>query len=225
MTKTNNNKPKSTSTQAVHILIIEDHALVRAAVKAILRQQKKFIVIGEAANGKDGIELAKKLKPDVILLDIELPDISGMQVAKRILQYAPTKIIALTSQTEDVYLNQLSKLGIAGYLTKNCSPNELLEAIKNIKENQPYITPQVAEKISLAFLNPSQSSPLISLSQRELEIVIMICHGEKTSHIAEKLFLSPKTINKHRQNLLKKLNVRNDVELAKLALQHGLIKL
>src|SRR3989338_10340866 len=203
------------------ILIIEDYILVREAIKAILRQQPGFEVIGESDNGKDGIDLAKKLKPDIILLDIDLPDISGMQVAKRILQHIPTKIIALTSQTDDLYLTQLSKLGVSGYLTKNCAPNELLEAITNIKENLPYITPEVAEQVSLALLSPTQSSPLLNLSQRELEIVIMICHGEKTIHIAEKLFLSPKTINKHRQNLFKKLNVRNDVELAKLALQHG----
>lgn len=208
----------------VRILIIEDHTLVRAAVKAILRQHGAFIVIGETANGKDGIDLAKKLKPDVILLDIELPDISGMQVAKRILQASQTKIIALTSRTDEVYLNQLAKLGVNNYLTKNCTPHELLEAISNSKKNQPYITPQVAEQISMSYLRP-QTTPLTNLSQRELEIFIMICHGEKTAHIAEKLFLSPKTINKHRQSLLKKLGVRNDVELARLALQFGLIKL
>ena len=136
-------------------------------------------------------------------------------------------MIALTSQTDDVYLNQLLKLGISGYLTKNCSPAELVDAItsSNGKSKQPYITLQVAEQISSAFLSNQEPSPLNLLSQRELEILIMVCHGQKTATIAERLYLSPKTINKHHQNLLKKLKVRNDMELAKLALRHGLIKL
>jgi two-component system invasion response regulator UvrY len=207
------------------ILIIEDHALVRAAIRAILRQHPEMIIVSEAANGKDGIDTAKKLKPDVVLLDIELPDISGMQVAKKIMQSIPTKIIALTSQTDTVYLKQLSNLGVHGYLTKNCSPQELLEAIRSIQKPQPYLGLRVAEEISTTFLNQPSRSPFVALSQRELEILIMICHGEKTSIIAEKLFLSPKTINKHRQAFFKKLNVKNDIELAKLALQHGLIRL
>jgi two-component system invasion response regulator UvrY len=206
------------------ILIIEDYILVREAIKAILRQQPGFEVVGESDNGKDGIDVAKKLKPDVILLDIELPDISGMQVAKRILQSVNTRIIALTSQIDEVYLNQLSKLGVMSYLTKDCSPAELLDAITS-NQNEPYMTSQVAEQISLSYLNQLQNQPLLSLSQRELEILIMICHGEKTADIAKKLFLSPKTISKHRLNFLKKLGVKNDIELAKLVLQSGLMKL
>ncbi len=221
------NNTKMNTPEFTRILIIEDFSLVRAAIKAILRQHKKFVIIGEASTGKDGVEMAKKLKPDVILLDIELPDISGMMVVKRISQTA-AKVIALTSQVDELYLNQLLKLGISGYLTKMCSPAELVEAIANAvsqKNKQPYLPLQVAEQISTAYLNNQDVSPLTLLSQRELEILIMICHGQKTAIMAERLFLSPKTINKHHQNILKKLNVRNDMELAKLALKHGLIKL
>jgi DNA-binding NarL/FixJ family response regulator len=205
-------------------LIIEDHALVRSAVKAILKEYPEFIIIGEAANGKDGIDMARKLKPDIILLDIELPDISGLQVAKRILQAISVKIIALTSQMDEVYLSQLTKLGVAGYLTKTCSPQELVEAMRSVQSKLPYIPLQVAEHISTSFLTQPKKSPLMVLTQRELEILMMICHGEKTAHIAAKLFLSPKTINKHRQNILKKLGVKNEIELAKLALSLGLLK-
>ena len=210
--------------EIVRILIIEDHSLVREAIKAILCQRAGFLVVGETETGKDGISLAKKLKPDVVLLDIELPDISGMQVARRILQSIEVKIIALTSQSDEVYLNQLSKLGVDSYLTKECKPWELLEAITGAVDNQPYLTQEVAEQISMSYLNQMQNVPLMSLSQRELEIFIMISHGEKTAEIAKKLFLSPKTVNKHRLSLLKKLGAKNDIALAKLALQYGIIK-
>lgn len=215
---------RSAASPVVHILIIEDHSLVRAAIKAILQQKPEFVVVGEAENGKDGIQLAKSLKPDIVLLDIELPDISGMQVARRIVQSIDVKIIALTSQSDEVYLNQLSRLGVESYLTKECQPWELLEAIMGALANQPYLTQEVAEHISMNYLNQMQNAPLMSLSQRELEIFIMIAHGTKTADIAKKLFLSPKTVNKHRLSLLKKLNAKNDIALAKLALQYGIIK-
>jgi DNA-binding NarL/FixJ family response regulator len=214
----------SSADSVVRILIIEDHSLVREAIKAILFQKPEFLVVGEAETGKEGINAVKKLKPDVVLLDIELPDISGMQVARRIMQSMSVKIIALTSQSDEVYLNQLSKLGVDSYLTKECKPAELLEAIVGTIDNQPYLTQEVAEQISFSYLNQMKNSPLMSLSQRELEIFIMISHGEKTAEIAKKLFLSPKTVNKHRLSLLKKLGAKNDIALAKLALHYGIIK-
>lgn len=206
------------------IMIIDDHDLVRIAIKALLSQHPQLVMVAEASCGLEAIQLAKIHLPDVILLDIELPDLSGVEVAKRLLHIKPFRIIALTSHTDSFYIGQLLRLGVSGYLSKNCQHQELLQALLDHKESMPYIDQKMLLDISQNLLDPlGQASPFEDLSQRELEILLLLCHGEKPTQIGQKLFLSPKTILQHRQKLFKKMRVTSTAELAKLAFEYNLI--
>ena len=185
------------------LLLIDDHALARTAIKALLSPYPEFKVVAEASSGLEAIQLAKQHLPDIILLDIELPDLSGVEVAKRLLQISPFRIIILTSHTDNFYIGPLLRLGIQGYLSKNCQREELTQALKATKNQAPFIDLQMTEHFSQQLFEPV-SSPFENLSQRELEILLMLCHGEKMTLIAKQLFLSPKTISMHRQNIFKK---------------------
>lgn len=211
------------STPVLQVLIIDDHSLVRSAIKTLLNQYPQFRVVAEAGCGLEALQLAKKWRPDIILLDIELPDLSGVEVAKRLLQLHPFRIIALTSHSDSFYIGQLLRMGVSGYFSKNCQPAELIQALIG-KDSTPYIDQQMLEHISQNLLDkaPSQS-PFEGLSQRELEVLLMLCQGKKPLEIAKHLFLSPKTVNTHRQKLFRKMHVKNNIELAQLAFQHKLI--
>lgn len=205
------------------LLLIDDHALVRTAVKALLNDCHELHIIAEAASGAEALQLAKLHLPDIILLDIELPDLSGVEVAKRLLQIRPFRIIVLTSHTDSFYIGQLLRLGIHGYLSKSCQRDELIHALLATEQQTPFIDQRMTDSLT-ANLFDVTPSPFEDLSQRELEILLMLCHGEKIAFIAKQLFLSPKTITMHRQNLFKKMHVKNTVELAKLAFHYKLIE-
>lgn len=215
---------KPTAVPCKKIMLVDDHDLVRIAIRSLLSHQPQLVIVAEASCGLEAVQLAKLHLPDIILLDIELPDLSGVEVAKRLLRIKPFRIIALTSHTDSFYIGQLLRIGVQGYLSKNCQHQELLQALLENKGPMPYLDQQMVEEITQnLFEQPSQASLFEDLSQRELEILLMLCHGEKTAHISKKLFLSPKTINLHRQKLFKKLNVSSTLELAKLAFEHKLI--
>ena len=194
------------------LLLIDDHALARTAVKALLKDCAELNIIAEAASGSEALQLAKMHLPDVILLDIELPDLSGVEVAKRLLQIRPFRIIVLTSHTDSFYIGQLLRLGIHGYLSKNCQREELIQALLATEQQTPYIDQLMTESLTFNLFDLTPS-PFEDLSQRELEILLMLCHGEKIAFIAKQLFLSPKTISMHRQNLFKKMQVKNSSAL------------
>jgi two-component system invasion response regulator UvrY len=206
------------------LLIIDDHALARIAVKALLQSLPQLTIVAEAASGSEAIALAKQHLPDVILLDVELPDLSGVEVAKRLLQIQPFRIIVLTSHTDHFYIGQLLRLGVSGYLSKNCRSEDLIQALCATDKQPPLIDPQMAENLSQhLFTAAPATTPFDDLSQRQLEILLMLCRGEKIATIAKHLFLSPKTVNTHRRSLYKKLQVNTTGELAKLALHHKLV--
>lgn len=213
-----------TTSKAIKILLVDDHTLVRSAIRQLLQSNSSLQVVAEADTGESAIDLCKKHRPDLVMLDIELPDLSGIEVAKRLVHLGlPLKILAISGNFDETYLSRLIKLGVSGYLPKSAKPQEFSAAIKSILNGQTFISQAIAEKVTQAYLN-QQHSPFDGLSQRELEILIMLCQGVKTADIAKKLFISPKTVNAHRKQLFLKLDVSNNIELAKLAIQHGLIK-
>lgn len=214
----------ATAAQPKKILIVDDHALVRIALKTLLAQHPQLVVVAEATCGLEALQLAKQHSPDIILLDIELPDLSGVEIAKRLLHLHAFRIIALTSHTDSFYIGQLLRLGIDGYLSKNCQPDELLTALLHAPQKMPVLDQQMIEDMAQQWLKETPpTSPFESLTQRELEILLMLCHGEKMATIAKRLFLSPKTIQMHRQKLLKKMHVNTTLELVQLAFQHNLV--
>src|SRR5688572_5703834 len=164
----------------INILIVDDHALIRAAVKSLLKGIADIQVIAEASNGEEALQLARKITPDVVLLDISMPGMSGVELTRRLLQLHPTsKLIALTAHEDDFYSSQLMKAGAAGYLTKDVGTEELVKAIHAVHSKQRYITPHVAEQLAAKYLTGEAESPFEQLSQRELEILLMISRGDK----------------------------------------------
>jgi len=207
----------------ITLLIIDDHELVREGIRRLLEDQAHITVLAEAASGEEAIKLASELKPEIILMDISMPGIGGLEATHRLLQINPKqKIIILTAHTADPFPKVLLRAGAVGYISKNSGLSEMQIAIETIHKGKSYISPDIAQKLAIAALNPSNDSPFDRLSQRELQIIMLIVQGLRTQEIAKRLCLSPKTISTYRSRLMDKLEVPSVVELMKLAEQHGL---
>ncbi len=208
----------------IRVLLVDDHDLVRIGIKSLLDDANGIEVVGEASSGEDAIQLAKKLKPQVILMDVKMPGIGGLEATKRILRYHPEiKILAVTVYGEEPYPSRVLQAGAAGYLTKGASIDEMVQAIKTVYTGKRYISPEVAQQLAFKHLNHDSDTPFDSLSEREMQVMIMITSGQKVQEISEQLCLSPKTVNSYRYRLFEKLGINSDVELTHLAIRHQLI--
>jgi two-component system invasion response regulator UvrY len=182
-------------------------------------------VTGEARNGKEAIRLAKETRPDVVLMDVMMPPgIGGLDATKSLLRTDPDiKVLVVSVCNDDLFPAKLLQAGAAGYLTKGASRDEMVQAIRAVHSGQRYISPAVAQQLAFKHITDKDESPFASLSERELQVMIMITHGSKPQEISEKLNLSPKTVNSYRYRIFEKLDVKNDVELTLLAIKHGLV--
>ncbi len=210
----------------IKVLIVDDHALVRLGIKKLLEDVSGVKVIGEASSGEDALKIAREQKPDVVLLDVKMPGIGGLEATRRLLRIAPQiKIIAVTAYHEDPFPSRILQAGAAGYLTKECGLDEMVKAIKTVYTGHRYISPEVAQQLALKSLteNANDASPIEQLSERELQVMIMITSGLKVQEISEKLCLSSKTVNSYRYRLFEKLKIKNDVELTHIAIRHDLL--
>lgn len=209
----------------IKILIVDDLDLIRVGVKSLLESINGIKVIGEAENGEDAITLARKLSPDIVLMDLQMPGMGGLEATKKMMHYLPdTKVIVLTICEEEPFPTRLIQAGAMGYVTKGCGKEEMVQAIRAVNSGQRYISPKIAQKIALQNLTQGQKSPLELLSERELQIMIMITNGLKAAAIADILCISSKTVNSYRYRIFAKLNINSDVELARLALRLGLVE-
>lgn len=208
----------------IKVLLVDDHELVRSGFEALLNAADGIIVIGVADSGEVGIDLVKKLKPDVVLLDIGLPGIGGLETCKRILQHYPdVKVIALTVHTDGPIPQQILKLGAMGFISKSSPCDEMIEAVRQVMSGKRYLCSEVANHLAFQSLPGSEESPFSKLSQRESEVVFMILQGKSIKQMSDLLMLSDKTINTYRYRLYEKLNVTNDVELTRLAVKFNYI--
>lgn len=211
--------------KTIKILIVDDHQLIRKGIASILDEINGLHVIAEASNGEEAIRLAKQHEPDVVLMDIQMPGMGGMEASRKILRTHPDiKILALTVCESDIFPARLLEEGAAGYITKDSTTDEMIRAIKTVAMGQRYISPSIAQKLALKRFASGGVSPFEDLSERELQVMLMITRGRKVQEIAEILHLSPKTVNTYRYRLFEKLGVKSDVELTHLALQHGVIE-
>ena len=210
----------------IRIALVDDHDLFRAGVRSILDTQEGMVVVGEFASGEEAIKAVRADPPDLVLMDVNMPGIGGIEATRKILQFAPdVRIIAVTVLSEEPFPNQLLDAGARGYLSKGSSSEEMFEAIRAVMRGQHYISREIAQKLTLAsFRNRGESSPLSTLSAREMQIMLMITRGQGTQQISDSLFLSPKTVSTYRHRLYEKLDVSNDVELTHLAMRHGLVE-
>lgn len=210
----------------INVLIVDDHDLARAGVRYALSDIKGIKVIAEADSGEEGIKLARELKPDVIVMDIKMPGISGLDASKKILQNnSEAKIIIITGCTDSVYPIRLLEAGAFGYLSKESALSSIVQAVRSSHLGQRYISPEVAQRLVFEKMGGVGGTPFDILSNRELQITLFIAKGKKAADISKKLSLSPKTVNSYRYRIFKKLEVRSDVELTKLVLRNGLIDL
>lgn len=210
----------------INILLVEDQDLVRTAIQHLLTDAKEISIVGEAGNGAEAIKLVKKLEPHVVLLDLNLPDTDGLKITREIQQTHPDiKILILTVCNDGVFPSRLLNAGALGYLTKdNTTSEELIKAINYVAQGKKYISPNIAQSLVIRGLDSINDSDIFTkLSDRELEVAMLLAQGKKTPSIATMLSLSSKTINSYRYRIFEKLQVNGDVELALLAVRHGLV--
>ncbi|MES9902687.1 MAG: UvrY/SirA/GacA family response regulator transcription factor [Sedimenticola sp.] len=209
----------------IKVLLVDDHELVRTGFRRILEDESGIEVVGEAASGETAVTKADQLKPDLVLMDVNMPGIGGIEATRKIRRRSPSiQIIAVTVLSDTPFPEQLHEAGAIGYLTKGCPADEMITAIKTVATGKPFIASEVSQKLTIARLTGVDSnSPFATLSPREMQVLMMITQGRKTQDISDSLCLSPKTISTYRHRLFEKLQVETDVELALLAIRHDLV--
>ena len=207
------------------MLLVDDHELVRTGIKRILDDVRGFKVVGEAKDGEAAVQFGRQHAPNIVLMDMNMPGMGGLEATKKICRYCPdVKIIVLTVNCEDPFPSKVMQIGAHGFLTKGAGSDEMVRAIRSVHAGQRYIAPEIAQQIALAQVTGrTDENPFQSLSERELQIMLMITKGEKAQDIAERLNLSSKTVNSYRYRMFEKLNVGGDVELTHLAIRHKMI--
>ena len=209
----------------IKVLLTDDHALVRTGIRRLLEDSGEVRIVGEADCGETSLKLAQELTPDVILMDVNMPGIGGVEACRRILQRNPAqKIIVLTIHNEQTFPKRMLEIGAKGYLTKECGVEEMLAAIRQVYRGGAYIAPSIAQQLALSLLPGNESNPIDRLSRREFQVMLMISHGLTNAEISEKLCLSPKTISTYRLRLLEKLGAQNEVDLIKIAVEQGMVE-
>ena len=209
----------------IDVLLVDDHDLVRTGMKKILSDVSGIRVVGEASTGEEAVKVCREAKPQVVLMDVKMPGIGGFEATRKLLRLDPDlKVLIVSTVDNDVYPSRLLQAGASGYLTKGASMDEMVHAIRMVQAGQRYISPEIANKLAFRHVNEQEESPFDGLSERELQVMIMITKGMKVQEIADKLHLSPKTVNSYRYRIFEKLQIKNDVELTLLAIRHGLIE-
>lgn len=212
----------------IKVLLVDDHAVVRAGLRLLLESEGDIQVVGEAGDGFEAVEQARKLSPDVILMDISLPNISGLEAARQIRsQNQEVGILFLTMHQSQEYFFHALKVGGAGYIPKSAEDTEVLAAIRAVSSGQTYLHPSVAQMLVSDYLERLKTGapgdPYESLTNREKEILHYIAAGYSNRQIAEKLHLSVNTVHNHRANTMEKLQLHNRMELLRYALKKGLV--
>lgn len=211
----------------IRILIVDDHAIVRRGLRTLISGKPDMKVVGEAANGVEAVEKAQAQKPDVILMDLEMPRKNGIEAIREIKQRDPSAhILVLTSFADDDRVFPAIKAGALGYLLKDTLPSELLQAIRNIHQGKRSLHPAIAEKLMRELIRPEPTSPAKEpLTNRELEVLTLIAQGYINNEIADILFVSDRTVSTHISNILNKLHLANRTQAVIYALQEGLVEL
>ncbi|MBZ9667732.1 MULTISPECIES: UvrY/SirA/GacA family response regulator transcription factor [Pseudomonas] len=209
----------------IRVLVVDDHDLVRTGITRMLSDIDGLQVVGEACTGEEALLKARELKPDVVLMDVKMPGIGGLEATRKLMRSHPNiKVVAVTVCEEDPFPTRLLQAGAAGYLTKGAALDEMVQAIRLVFAGQRYIDPQIAQQLALKSFQPqTNSSPFDLLSEREIQIALMIANCHKVQNISDKLCLSPKTVNTYRYRIFEKLSITSDVELALLAVRHGMV--
>jgi DNA-binding NarL/FixJ family response regulator len=207
----------------LRILLADDHAVVRQGFSRILASHSDMEVIGEAGNGREAIELAEELKPDVVVMDVSMPELNGIEATRRLMKASPRiRVLALSMHKDSVYVREILRAGAQGYLLKDASDDDLLTAVRAIGQGQGYISPGVSEAV-LSDYRRHVSDPIDLLTSREREVLQLIAEGKTNKEIAASLNLSIYTVDAHRGRIMEKLNLHSSGEIVRFAMRNGLI--
>jgi DNA-binding NarL/FixJ family response regulator len=207
----------------IRVFVLDDHALVRTGLRLILSNETDIDVVGEASSGEEGLPMIRKLKPDVVLCDLHLPGVSGLEITERIVQgQKGTRVIIVTMQEDGPMPRRLLDAGASGYLGKACPAAELLRAVRDVSRGKRYLGNDVAQKMALGNID-GNGSPFDALSPRELEVAMLLCQGLRMEDIAQRLSRSAKTIATHKYRSFEKLGVTDAIGMVRLATQYGLV--
>lgn len=208
----------------IKVMLVDDHAVVRVGFRMLLQAASEISVVAEAESGEQACKLYPETRPDVVIMDISMPGMGGMEAVRRILAHDPgARILALSAHEDMAHPRRVLMAGALGYLSKRGAPEALIEAIRMVADRRRYLDPQVAQKLALAQFD-GDSNPVDALSEREFEVFIQLAHGQTVAQIAERLSLSPSTVGTHLYNIKQKLAASNQAELTLIALRWGLIQ-
>lgn len=207
----------------IRILLADDHAMVRQGFRMILSAQPDMEIIGEAGNGKEAVEMTEKLLPDVIVMDVAMPELNGIEATRKIIAALPrSRILALSMHKDSVYVREILRAGARGYLLKDSIDSDLLAAVRAVAKGEGYLSPAVSDAV-LTDYRKHVSAPLDLLTSREREVLQMIAVGKTNKDIANELKLSVYTVDAHRGRIMEKLNLHSTGELVRFAVRNGLI--
>ena len=212
----------------IRILLVDDHKILRDGICSLLKEYPDMEVVGEAADGKNALNLVKELSPDMVIMDISMPDLNGIEATRKILaDYPHIKVMALSMHYDKHFVSEIFKAGASGYLLKDCAFEEMAHAIRMIIDNKTYVNSQIASLVVESLMSDSPRShnkhAFSLLTEREKEVLQLIAEGKSTKQIASNLNVSTKTIESHRRQVMGKLNIRNIADLTKYAIREGLI--
>jgi two-component system, NarL family, response regulator NreC len=213
----------------IRLLLVDDHEIVRAGLRMLFLAEPDMTIAGEAGSGQEALRLVAELKPDVVLMDVAMPGMTGIEATRRIKEAHPdTAVLALTMYEDEQYFFEMLHAGASGYIPKRAAPDDLVSAIRVVSTGNVFLYASLAQYLVNEVINQPGSSTAPSdteeLTAREREILIYIADGNTNREIAEKLVISPKTVDRHRENIMRKLNMHNRVELVKYAIEKGLIR-
>lgn len=212
----------------IRLMLVDDHAVVRTGLRMLINAEPDFEIVGEAGSASEALNIVSTLKPDVILMDIGLPDLSGIDATREIKRIRPeAAVVALTIHEDEEYFFKMLEAGANGYVPKRAAPEELLTAIRAAAINEVYIYPSLAKLLVRDYLSQeeptSSRDSLDQLTPREMEVLAYLAEGDSNAEIAQLLSISPKTVARHRENIMHKLNLHTRTELVKYAIRKGII--
>ena len=212
----------------IHILIAEDHSIVRDGLRMLLQSEPDLVVVAEAENGREAVARAKETQPDLAILDISMPDLSGLEATRLIKTESPqTQVLILTMHDSDEYFFRALQAGASGYVLKKAATQDLIAAARAVARGEAFLYPSVAKKLIGDYLRRVQpdaaASGYASLSDREREVLLLLAQGLSNPEIADRLAITPSTLQTHRAHILEKLGLRTSADLIKYAVQHGLV--
>jgi two-component system invasion response regulator UvrY len=209
----------------IRVLLVDDHAVVRTGFRLLLQARPDVAVVGEAESGEAACQRYLELSPDVVIMDIAMPGMGGIEALRRIRAHDPeAKVLALSAHDDPMHARRALREGALGFLSKRSAPEALLEAVSGVGSGQRYIDPRVAQRLALEDIGGTESSPIKRLSEREFEVFLRLARGASVQRIADDLRLSASTVGTHLYNVKQKLGVSNQSELTLLAIRHGLIE-